>query len=199
MSGSGGDELDRLSERLLAAAPELRVAIATTDAERAAAYRLRYEQVVAHGWAPREALAPGAESDGYDAEALHVVAWHGDAAAGTVRLVLPAPGRRLPVEAAFELDVEPAGAVVEAGRLVVAPELRGDPAHRIWGALFAHAWLSLRERGFSVLAGAASPRMVARLRALGLPFEILGAARPHWGEDRHPVRLDPGPSRPRWY
>jgi N-acyl-L-homoserine lactone synthetase len=196
---TGVAELDRLSERLLAAAAPLRVALATTAAEREAAYRLRYEQVVARGWAPRAALSPGTESDAYDAEALHVVAWHGNAAAGTLRLVLPSTGRRLPVEAAFELDVEPRGAVVEAGRLVVAPEFRGDPAHRIWGALFARGWLSLRDRGFSVLAGAASPRMVARLRAVGLPFEILGPARPHWGEDRHPVRLDPADSRPRWY
>jgi N-acyl-L-homoserine lactone synthetase len=198
-AATGVVELDRLSERLLAAAAPLRVALAATDAEREAAYRLRYEQVVAHSWAPRGTLAPGAESDAHDADALHVLAWHDGAAAGTLRLVLPAPGRRLPVEAAFELDVEPRGAVVEAGRLVVAPRFRGDPAHRIWGALFARGWLSLRERGFSVLAGAASPRMVARLRALGLPFEILAPARPHWGEDRHPVRLDPGDSRPRWY
>jgi N-acyl-L-homoserine lactone synthetase len=192
-------ELDRLSERLLAAAAPVRVALAATDAERDAAYRLRYEQVVAHGWAPGDGLAAGAETDAYDADALHVVAWQGDAAAGTLRMVLPAPGRRLPVEAAFELDVEPRGAVVEAGRLVVGAEFRGDPAHRIWGALLACGWLSVRERGFSVLAGTASARMVETLRAVGLPFEILGPARPYWGEDRHPVRLDPARSRPGWF
>ena len=41
--------------------------------------------------------------------------------------------------------------------------------------------------------------MVERLRALGLPFEILGPAREHWGEQRHPVRLDPARGRPGWY
>jgi N-acyl-L-homoserine lactone synthetase len=192
-------ELDRLSERLLAAAAPIRVALAATAADREAAYRLRYEQVVASGWAPRETLPPGAERDAYDAAALHVVAWDGDAAAGTLRMVLPAPGRRLPVEAAFDLDVEPRGVVVEAGRLVVAPGFRGDPAHRIWGALLARGWLSVRERGFSVLAGTASAGMVDRLRAVGLPFEILGPARPYWGEERHPVRLDPAHSRPGWF
>jgi hypothetical protein len=192
-------ELDRLSERLLTAAAPLRVALAVTDAERDAAYRLRYEQVVAHGWAPSDGLAAGAESDAYDAGALHLVAWQGEAAAGTLRMVLPAPGRRLPVEAAFDLDVEPRGAVVEAGRLVVAPQFRGDPAHRIWGALLARGWLAVRERGFAVLAGTASARMVETLRAVGLPFEILGPARPYWGEERHPVRLDPAGSRPGWY
>src|SRR2546423_598038 len=95
---TGVGQLGRRSERLLGAAAPMRVALAATEAERAAAYRLRYEQVVADGWAPRDALGPGAESDAYDADALHVVAWQGDAAAGTLRLVLPAPGRRLPVE-----------------------------------------------------------------------------------------------------
>jgi N-acyl-L-homoserine lactone synthetase len=196
---TGVAQLDRLSERLLGAAAPMRVALAATEAEREASYRLRYAQVVADGWASRDALGPGAESDAYDAEALHVVAWQGDAAAGTLRLVLPAPGRRLPVEVAFDLDVEPRGAVVEAGRLVVAPELRGDPAHRIWGALLARGWLTVRERGLSVLAGTASARMVETLRAVGLPFEILGPARPYWGQDRHPVRLDPADSRPAWF
>jgi putative hemolysin len=196
---SGVTGLDRLSERLLAAAPTLRLAVAGTDAEREAAYRLRYAQVVDHGWAGRDELPAGIEHDEYDAGALHIGAWDDGALAGTMRLVLPAPGRRLPVEADFDIDIEPRGAVVEAGRLVVAPAYRGDPAHRIWGALFARAWLTMRARGFTVLAGAASPPMVDRLRGLGLPFEVLGPARPHWGDDRHPLRLDPALGKPRWF
>lgn len=200
MSPDGLTALDRLSERLLAGASELRVAVAATDAEREAAYRLRYEQVVAHGWADRDAqLTGGLERDAFDADALHVCAWDGGSLVGTLRLVLPVPGRPLPVEAAFGLELEPAGEVVEAGRLVIEPAYRGDPAHRAWGALFARGWLTLRARGFSVLGGAAAPVTVQRLRALGLPFEILGPARPHWGEDRHPVRLDPAHGDPRWF
>jgi len=198
-SATGVAALDSLAERLLDAAPGFGVDVATTDGDREAIYRLRFEQVVAHGWARREELPSGLERDSYDDEALQIGAWDAGDLAGTLRLVLPSPARRLPVEAAFELDIEPFGAVVEAGRLVVAVGYRGDPAHRIWGALFARAWLSLRAEGFTVLAGAASPGMVERLRALGLPFEILGPARPHWGEERHPVRLDPARSRPRWF
>ena len=41
-----------------------------------------------------------------------VAAFAADALVDTVRLVLPAPGRRLPVEEAFGIDVEPQGAVV---------------------------------------------------------------------------------------
>jgi N-acyl-L-homoserine lactone synthetase len=198
-TAAGVAALDRLSGRLLHAAPGLRVAVAATRAEREAAYRLRYEQVVQHGWAHREELPAGIERDSYDADALHIGAWDGAVLVGALRLVLPVAGRRLPVEAAFDLEVEPRGAVVEVGRLVITPAYRGDPAHRAWGALFARAWLSTRADGFAVLAGAASTRMVERLRALGLPFEVLGPAPPYWGEERHPVRLDPAHRRPRWY
>lgn len=116
-----------------------------------------------------------------------------------MRLVLPTPRRRLPVEEAFGVDIEPRGRVVEAGRLVVAPAHRGDRSHRIWGALFARAWLTMRGLGFGLLCGAASPTLVQRLRALGLPFEVLGAPRPHWGEQRVPVRPDPAGGHPRCF
>jgi hypothetical protein len=105
----------------------------------------------------------------------------------------------LPVEEGFNLDVEPRGAVTEAGRLVIVPEHRGDPSHRIWGALFARAWLTMRALGFSLLCGAASPGLVARMRTLGLPFEVIGPARRYWGELRVPVRLDPAAGDPRWF
>ena len=191
--------LDRLSGQLLRAAPDLRVAVATSEAEREATFRLRYVQVVAGAWADRTTLAAGTEQDAHDADALHVGAWTDDALAGTLRLVLPRPGRCLPVEEAFGIEIAPTGAVAEVGQLVVAPEQRGDPAHRIWGALFARAWLELRSHGLAVLAGTAAPRMVGRLREVGLPFEVLAPARPYWGEQRHPVRLDPSHSRPRWF
>jgi hypothetical protein len=196
---SGLTALDALSERLLAAAPSLRVAVAAADAERQAAYRLRHAQVVDQGWVDAADLPDGVELDAYDADALQVCAWDAEALVGTVRVVLPEAGRPLPVEVDFDIRVEPLGEVVEAGRLVIAPTYRGDPAHRAWGALFACAWVSMRSRGYSVLAGAAAPRTIERLRALGLPFEILGPARRHWGEERHPVRLDPAHGAPRWF
>jgi Acetyltransferase (GNAT) domain len=189
--------LDRLSEQLLAAAG-LRVAVARSEAERETAFRLRHEQVVAEHWTDRD-LPDGIERDDYDGSALHVCAWRERSPVGTMRVVLPAPDRPLPVEAAFDLIVAPRGAVAEAGRLVIAAGHRGDPAHAAWGALFARAWLELRAHGYSVLAGAATPRMVERLRGLGLPFEILAPAREYWGEPRHPVRLDPAQGDPRWY
>ena len=193
--------LDRLSEELLVAAEAggVRVSTARSGHERDAIQRLRHQQVVQNGWAPADDLPAGLERDEHDAAALQVGAWIGETLVGSMRLVLPTPARRLPVEKAFDLDVEPRGAVIEAGRLVIAPEHRGDPAHRIWGALFARAWLTMRALGFTLLCGAASPGMVERLRALGLPFEVIGPARWYWGVRRVPVRLDPAAGDPRWF
>jgi putative hemolysin len=192
--------LDELAARLADSVPGLRVGPAATAPERDAALRLRHQQVVTHGWADAAALTADLEEDRYDADAVHLVAFDGDALIGTIRLVPPADDRPLPVEAAFEIAIEPRGRIVEIGRLVIDESRRGDPAHRAWGALFAHAWVEVRRLGFSVMAGAASEGMIGRYRALGLPFEILGPARAYWGEQRHPVRLDPARAeRPTWF
>ena len=192
---NGADALDRLAEAL-AAAPGVRVGIAESEDEREAIHRLRQRQVAAWTGSTRP---DGTERDEHDAFALQIGGWADGELVGAMRVVLPAPGRRLPVEQDFDVDIEPSGQVAEAGRLVIAPEHRGDPAHTAWGALFGCAWLSLRAHGFQVLGGAASPRMVSRLRGLGLPFEVLGPEREHWGRRRVPVRLDPAGGDPRWY
>ena len=199
LAPDGVGALDRLAERLLRGARAVRVEIAHTAADREAIYRLRYEQVIGDGWARPGELSDGVERDAYDAAAIQIGAREAGTLVGALRVVPPVAGRRLPVEAAFDLEIEPRGAVVEVGRLVIDRAYRGDPAHRVWGALFGRAWLSTRARGFTVLGGAASPRMVAQLRALGLPFELLAPARRYWGEDRHPVRLDPAGGRPQWF
>jgi hypothetical protein len=45
------------------------------------------------------------------------------------------------------------------------------------------------------------PRIVARCRWRVRPPlpGVLAPAREHWGEQRHPVRLDPARGHPRWY
>ena len=87
----GVSALDGLSERLLAAADGLDVALATTESQEDAIYRLRHRQVVEHGWVNVAELPHGTERDGYDSAALHVGAWKGDALVGAMRLVLPRP------------------------------------------------------------------------------------------------------------
>ena len=191
--------LDRLSERLLAASRPLRTAVAGTPAELEAVHRLRYAHVVREGWRSAGDLPAGLERDDFDRDAIQIASWDGEGLVGTLRLVLPARGGRLPVEDAYDVDIAPVGCVVEVGRLLIAADRRGDPVHRAWGALFARAWLELRAAGYQVMAGTATAPMVDRFRALGLPFEMLGPARPYWGEERHPVRLDPAGARPNWY
>lgn len=129
------------------------------------------------------------ESDAWDAEAVHIVVWDGAELAGTVRLVPPAPGRRLPVEEVFELTIEPQGEVVDGGRLVVALAHRTGGAHKVLALLFARFWLEANGRGFRRIAAAAPPALVALYRRLGLDVQVLGPPRRHWGEKRSPLLI----------
>ena len=105
---------------------------------------------------------------------------------GTLRLVLPMPGKRLPVEEAFDLAVEPAGEVVDVGPAVVAPGLGSERARHVADGLVAQAWFETRARGYLVMAAIASSRLTERYRALGLDVEIIGRL-----GDRNALRLDP--------
>src|SRR4029077_10712692 len=97
-----------LPEQLLEAAESggIRVAVAETPSEQDAIHRLRHEQVVGHGWASPDDLPGGVERDEYDPFAVQVGAWAGATLVGEMRLVLPAAGRRLPVEEAFDIHIE---------------------------------------------------------------------------------------------
>ena len=125
-TGSAG--LDVLSRRLLAAAPDLRVTVAR-PAERDAIFQLRAEHITAAGWG---VLAERREAD----ERRRPRAADRRVAQQNARRRDPARAPRppLPVEEAFSLRIEPHGAVAEAGRLVVDPAQRGDPAHRAWAS-----------------------------------------------------------------
>jgi hypothetical protein len=171
--------LDALAGQLLLRAG-VRVGVAHTIVELGSVHRLRHRHFA-------EALEP----DPYDDHALQLAAWRGSVLVATMRLVLPVPGRRLPTEAAFDLNVDPRGEVVDIGRLLVGPAFRGDPAHRAWDGLFGLAWQEARARSYTVLAGAASTPLVERYRLLGVHAEILGPSRTEAGVELHPVRLDP--------
>jgi hypothetical protein len=136
-------------------------------------------------------LPDALERDGYDDRAHQLGAWRGNELVGTIRLVVPVPGRPLPTEECFEVEIEPRGDVVDVGRLLIAPALRGDPEHRVWGGLVALAWQEARARGYRALAGIVSDTELERYGALGLRTEVLGPARECLGEARRPVRFDP--------
>jgi hypothetical protein len=181
--------LDALAGQLLLRAG-VRIGVAHTIVELGSVHRLRHRHF------GTEALEP----DPYDDHALQLAAWRGTALAATMRLVLPVPGRRLPTEDAFDLDVEPRGEVVDLGGLLVGAAFRGDPDHRAWGGLFAVAWQEARVRSYTVIAGVASTPLVERYRSLGVPVEILGPPRLEAGAELHPVRLVPAAGKPPdWY
>ncbi|MEA2168260.1 MAG: hypothetical protein QOF76_1560, partial [Solirubrobacteraceae bacterium] len=132
--------LDRLAEELAGAAG-LRLGVADSPAELTTAHRLRYRHAVEHGMADD---GDGMLSDAYDSRALQICAWDGEALVGTLRLVLPMPGKLLPAEEAFSVAVEPAGEVVDVGPPVIASELIRERAQRIADGLLAQAWFETR-------------------------------------------------------
>lgn len=180
---------DAVARGVLADHDMLRFAVARTEEERGAAFRLRNAVAVEAGWIFLDAFPDGRERDDFDAVAHHLVGWDGDLAAAAARLVFPAPGRRLPMEELFEIEVEPRGGFVEIGRLSVHPGYR-RPDHLFLIGVIATAWLHIRARGFHVLGGLTSAPMTERLRRIGFRTTVLGPARQHWNEERYPIRFD---------
>lgn len=177
--------LDELVTRVLAAYP-YRFTIARTPDEREQAFRIRYDVVTAAGWTPAESFADGLEHDEDDKTATLVLGWAEDRAICTGRVILPpAP---LPTERLCGLRVEPAGGVVEVGRMSVAPTY---PTYRqaAFIALLCRLYLEMRSSDHQVACGMMSPRVRNLLRQLGVQLEVLGPDREHWGEQRAPVRF----------
>ncbi|MGE0811887.1 MAG: hypothetical protein AB7O28_23955 [Vicinamibacterales bacterium] len=177
--------LDGVAAGLVARAG-IRFAVAATDAERDAAYRLRAEAVIDSGWQAAADVPEGRELDAYDARAVHIVGWDAGAAVATGRIVLP-PGP-LPTEAACGLTIEPAGRVADVGRMAVARAYQ-DPRHPAFVALLARLYLEVRARGFDLACGMMSPRARSLLRLLGVRLDVLGEDRPYCGDARAPVRF----------
>jgi len=177
----------------------LRFTLATDDATREIAYRLRYQAVVDQGWQVGSDYPDDCEQDAYDVRAVHVLAWDADTPVATGRLV-PPPGR-LPTEDGCGITVEPHGQVVDVGRMTVARTHQGL-GHSGFISLLARLYLEVRAREFEYACGIMSARARSVLRLLGLPVELLGNDRPYWGELRAPVRfsvtIDPALLKTRW-
>jgi hypothetical protein len=177
--------LDRLAEELAADAG-VRLGIADSPAELIAAHRLRYRDASAHGTTTEEGDRDGMERDAFDSRALQICGWDGEALVASLRLVLPMPGKRLPLEYEFGLTIEPPGEAVEIGEPVVAGGLGGERARRVADGLLAQAWFETRARGYLVMAAAGSSRLIGQYQRLGLEAEQIARA-----GDRVAVRLDP--------
>ena len=161
--------------------------IATDGGAQRQAFRLRAQAVIEQGWALADELPDGLEHDAYDDLAIHVLVWDEGAAIATGRLVLPP--QPLPTEELCGLTIEPRGLVVDVGRMAVA---RSHQSHRhaVFLALLAHLYAEVRQRGYTAGCGLVSARARSLMRLLGLPLEVLGDERAHWGEMRTPVRFE---------
>ncbi|MEO8285170.1 MAG: hypothetical protein ABI670_01900 [Chloroflexota bacterium] len=87
--------------------------MAGSEHEKEVAYNLRYEAIVARGWARPEDFPGGIERD-VDERAVQFVGWHGNLPVATGRIVFPEPRRLLPTEEAFGIVIEPAGVIADA-------------------------------------------------------------------------------------
>jgi hypothetical protein len=177
--------LDGLVARVLSTYP-FRFTVAADEAQRLIGYRIRAAVVADAGWSSSPD-PDGVERDEFDAAAIHVIGWEGREPVCTGRLVLPpAP---LPTEMACRIIVEPAGRVVDVGRMAVVPSRR-NLEHAVFVALLCRLYLEMRTRGYEVACGMMARRARRLMRLLGLQLEELGPERDYWGEPRAPVRFE---------
>jgi hypothetical protein len=188
--GDRPSQLDSLARLAIARAAPVRFGIAESVAEREAVFRLRHRAVMERGWAAPEELPDGIEREADDERAVLIGGWLGEELVAAARLIFPAPGQRLPVEAVYDLVVEPPGQVVHVDRVTVA-RAHSDPASRVLFGLIGRCWLEMRGRGFQVGAGIESAGTIRLYRRLGFEATILGPAQRYWDEERYPVRFDP--------
>jgi len=182
-------QADELARGMVVAAAPLRFCAAQSPEELQAVYRLRYEVVIARGWARPEELPDGLERDEYDECAVHIAAWDGSQIAATSRIVLPAPELVLPTERAFGIKIEPHGQVADMGRQIVA-RAYSSVQHLVFAALLAQTWLEIHARGFTLVCGDFTPAVTRLYRLMGFQVTQVGPAREFWGEERFPIVVD---------
>ena len=179
-----GVPLDDLVTRLLSRSGfEYRLAM--DDGDRDIVYRIRGEMVLRQGWCQPQDLPGGRERDEYDERALHVLGWDGEVPMSTGRVVLPP---HLPTEDSCGIVVEPAGKVVDVGRMCVVGSYQ-SLEHAAFVGLMCRLYLEMRAQGYAVACGMMSARAQVLVRHLGLQLERLGPEREYWNEARAPVRF----------
>ncbi len=181
---------DEFTRQFIALSPTVRFATAQSPAEREAIYRARYAEVIREGWAQPGDLPDGLERDEYDEGALHMIGWEGGRIVIVGRLVFPSPDHPLPTEAAYGLEIAPRLQVVDTGRAILLQPSRSDPQHRLFLGLMSFAWQEMRARGFCHVCAAMTGSMLRLYRLMGIHWDVLGEARPYWGELRYPCRYD---------
>jgi N-acyl-L-homoserine lactone synthetase len=182
---------DRFAARFLRLNEAAQFGLAQDESELEAVFRLRYATVVEKGWRDPDTMPGGLERDAYDDRALQVVGRDSSGTiVATVRLVLPESGQRLPLEADFDLTVEPRLRVVDVGRAIVSLGDDASQRHLVFLGLLCQSWVEIRARGLHEMCGAATKSMLRLYRLMGVHWTVLGEARPYWNEQRLPCKLD---------
>ena len=182
--------VDRLAEQAMSWIKPIEFSCARSTREREAAYRLRYQAVVEHGWRPASDFPDGQESDRFDERAIQLLARDHDQIIGVARLVFPQANSRLPTEETFDLIIEPRGQVVDAGRFVLGKS-HSSLEHRVLAALMAYGWLQVRSRGYSIVCAAFASKAMQRVyQRMGFRLTPLAPPRRVWGEERVPILFD---------
>ena len=181
--------IDSAVEAHLARIQTIQFSLARSEAERDAIYHLRYEVVIAQGWAQPDAFPDEREFDSFDPGATHILGRAGSTLAATGRIVFPDSARLLPTEEAFEMKIEPAGRVVGWDRNIVAAGFRGPKYHAFWG-LLTTCWQETRRQGYAEVSGILSMQMLQLYHSMGVDFDVIGPGRNHWNEERFPCKLN---------
>ena len=193
-AGSGGgaphsvERIDLLIQQVLRLTHPLHFGQPQSPGQLEAALRLRFQTAVSQGWIAAGDFPSGLETDPYDDVALHIVALDGSTVVGTTRIVLPASGRRLPIEEAFAWQSD--GRTVDVGRACVDSQYR-EGTHRVFLGLLAAVWTEMRNRGFTQCCGVVSAKVMLLYKRLGLEVSRLAPPRIYWGEERWPVLVRP--------
>ena len=167
----------------------LEFGVAADEHERLAAYRLRFEELVARGWGDPAAYRDGLERDEYDDDAILIVARAGSSIVGTVRLIVePEQVARLLAEYGLEPGRIPVDGTGVAGRFLIAPAFRRSREPVV--GLIAALWQAGLAQGLRRGVTFQSESSIRWCRVHGVPLKVIGPAVKDRGELRHPILID---------
>ena len=133
------------------------------------------------GWQPGEYLNTAPEG------AVHFALFDNGEPVGGLQVVLPDTQGRLPCQNVWP-EVSLPAACCHGTIIALRPAYRGHIAHFWW--LCQALWCFCADQGITTIVLEATPRMVALYKRLGLPLQIIGELREHWGEPCQLVSVD---------
>jgi N-acyl-L-homoserine lactone synthetase len=168
---------------------ELTFGTAETDAERRAAYELRYTAIVESRWKRPDSFPERIERDADDEDAVHLVSRLSGQVVGTMRLIVE-PSRVGELLRQHELDqLYHAGDTMFVGRLTVARPHRSR-SREVTVGLYAELIRVASERGIRRAITFLAENAVRFYRRQGFPLKLVGPPREDTGVERRPAVFD---------